>query len=152
MPFRPPGPRPCRAPLAPGRWPGGRGPASSNRPRGAGDSGRCSRAGCTCARCAASASRLPGLVPRFQVPRFQENSQGHSQLPGSIPLLNKVANSPEARSPCELLCFAFAVSAKKSLMRDIWESCLRGSEGLYIFPEQAHKSGSKGLPCCRGVG
>lgn len=62
LPFRPPGPWHCRPPLTPGRWPGGRGPASSTRPSGADDSGRCRREDCACAYCAASASRLPGVV------------------------------------------------------------------------------------------
>lgn len=102
-------PRPAAAP-----------PASSDRPRGAGDQvqQRAVHARTVQLLHPGSLWGSPGSRPPV------ENSQGHCPLPGPIPLLSRVANAPEATSPCELLCFAFLLSAEKSLMKDTRESCL----------------------------
>ena len=95
-----------------------------NKAREHDDLRRCTGTKCACTYLADSASRLPGSVSgpgpcrdRAQV----EISWGQIRLPGSFPLLNRVANSPEASSHGNSLPSSWAVQGSP-LMRDTWET------------------------------
>lgn len=135
----------CRELPAPGKRTGRQGPASSNKPRVADDRGRCG--GRELHICIPFSFCIQALWGRSAGSGQQVGtSQGHSYLPESILLLDKVARFSWNWISLWTSLLSLPGSTRKST-DERHLGILSPAERLYIFPEQDHNCGLKGI-CC----